>query len=364
MPRVKRGTVRRAKRKKLLARAKGFYQTKSKLYRQAKESVDTAAKYAVRRTQEQEARLPAPLDRAHQRRRPRERAHLLAADARTQGRWQHASIARCWRAWPRRSPRRSPRWPHRRRPRSPRRLAPAQAHGPPFRSRRTPGMKHPCTSPRGSGPASRCTCLTTPIDPSAIDALRARWQRTARGRSRARRSQGARRRIPRPQVRHRHGADEDARAACRPTRGASSARASTRSSRRSKRRWPSASRPSRRRSCPPARWTSRCRAAPLPLGRVHPLMQVRQQVEDIFTRMGYEILEGPEVEDDYHNFEALNMPPDHPARDMQDTLYLGVPIVGGIWGAHRATTSTKPARRRSARPRCCARTRRRCRSAT
>ena len=46
MPRVKRGTVRRAKRKKLLARAKGFYQTKSKLYRAAKQSVDTAAKYA------------------------------------------------------------------------------------------------------------------------------------------------------------------------------------------------------------------------------------------------------------------------------------------------------------------------------
>jgi large subunit ribosomal protein L20 len=46
MPRVKRGTVRRAKRKKLLARAKGFFQTKSKLYRQAKESVDTAEKYA------------------------------------------------------------------------------------------------------------------------------------------------------------------------------------------------------------------------------------------------------------------------------------------------------------------------------
>jgi large subunit ribosomal protein L20 len=46
MPRVKRGTVRRAKRKKLLARAKGFYQTKSKLYRAAKESVETAEKYA------------------------------------------------------------------------------------------------------------------------------------------------------------------------------------------------------------------------------------------------------------------------------------------------------------------------------
>src|SRR6185295_5175199 len=70
-------------------------------------------------------------------------------------------------------------------------------------------------------------------------------------------------------------------------------------------------------------------------GRIHPLMRVRQQVEDIFSHMGYEILEGPEVEDDFHNFEALNMPPDHPARDMQDTLYLDAPIVGGVWGAHR-----------------------------
>jgi phenylalanyl-tRNA synthetase alpha chain len=79
-------------------------------------------------------------------------------------------------------------------------------------------------------------------------------------------------------------------------------------------------------------------AREIPIGRIHPLMQVRQQVEDIFTRMGYEILEGPEVEDDFHNFEALNMPPDHPARDMQDTLYLGVPVVGGVWGAHRGNT--------------------------
>ena len=76
----------------------------------------------------------------------------------------------------------------------------------------------------------------------------------------------------------------------------------------------------------------------LPLGRIHPLMRVRQQVEDIFTRMGYEILEGPEVEDDFHNFEALNMPPDHPARDMQDTLYLETPIIGGTWGVHRGAS--------------------------
>jgi phenylalanyl-tRNA synthetase alpha chain len=70
-------------------------------------------------------------------------------------------------------------------------------------------------------------------------------------------------------------------------------------------------------------------------GRIHPLMRVRQDVEDIFSRMGFEILEGPEVEEDYFNFEALNMPLDHPARDMQDTLYLGTPIIGGTWGAHR-----------------------------
>ena len=75
------------------------------------------------------------------------------------------------------------------------------------------------------------------------------------------------------------------------------------------------------------------------VGHIHPLMLVRQQVEDIFAHMGYEILEGPEVEDDFHNFEALNMPPDHPARDMQDTLYLDMPIVGGTWGAHRTATS-------------------------
>jgi phenylalanyl-tRNA synthetase alpha chain len=67
---------------------------------------------------------------------------------------------------------------------------------------------------------------------------------------------------------------------------------------------------------------------PLPLGRRHPLTIVRDRVEDIFTRMGFEIVEGPELEDDYHNFEALNMPPEHPARDMQDTLYLAAPVPG------------------------------------
>jgi phenylalanyl-tRNA synthetase alpha chain len=57
-------------------------------------------------------------------------------------------------------------------------------------------------------------------------------------------------------------------------------------------------------------------------GRRHPVTKVREELEDIFLAMGYEVYEGREVEDDYHCFEALNMPPDHPARDMQDTFYL------------------------------------------
>ena len=62
------------------------------------------------------------------------------------------------------------------------------------------------------------------------------------------------------------------------------------------------------------------------LGRRHPLTQVRERVEDIFVAMGYQVIEGPELEDDWHNFEALNMPAEHPARDMQDTLYLTSPV--------------------------------------
>ena len=57
-------------------------------------------------------------------------------------------------------------------------------------------------------------------------------------------------------------------------------------------------------------------------GAVHPLMKVQQEIEDIFLGMGYTIAEGPEVETDFFNFEALNIPKNHPARDMQDTFYI------------------------------------------
>ncbi|AJS59684.1 phenylalanine--tRNA ligase subunit alpha [Paenibacillus sp. IHBB 10380] len=57
-------------------------------------------------------------------------------------------------------------------------------------------------------------------------------------------------------------------------------------------------------------------------GAIHPLNKVIQDMEEIFIGMGYSIAEGPEVETDYYNFEALNLPKDHPARDMQDTFYI------------------------------------------
>jgi phenylalanyl-tRNA synthetase alpha chain len=64
------------------------------------------------------------------------------------------------------------------------------------------------------------------------------------------------------------------------------------------------------------------------LGHRHPLTLVRDRMEAIFTRMGFAIVEGPEIEDEWHCFDALNMPAEHPARDMQDTLYLATPVKG------------------------------------
>ncbi|NOY51665.1 MAG: phenylalanine--tRNA ligase subunit alpha [Chlorobi bacterium] len=59
-----------------------------------------------------------------------------------------------------------------------------------------------------------------------------------------------------------------------------------------------------------------------PLGSRHPLSIVRNDIIDIFSRIGFTVSEGPEIEDDFHNFTALNFPPDHPARDMQDTFFI------------------------------------------
>lgn len=63
------------------------------------------------------------------------------------------------------------------------------------------------------------------------------------------------------------------------------------------------------------------------LGRLHPITQTALEIERIFSRLGFETVEGPEIELDHYNFEALNIPKDHPARDMQDTFYISEDVV-------------------------------------
>jgi phenylalanyl-tRNA synthetase alpha chain len=60
-----------------------------------------------------------------------------------------------------------------------------------------------------------------------------------------------------------------------------------------------------------------------PLGSLHPVTMVQRQIEEVFSRLGFLVVTGPEMESEFYNFEALNIPPMHPARDMQDTFWLG-----------------------------------------
>lgn len=75
-------------------------------------------------------------------------------------------------------------------------------------------------------------------------------------------------------------------------------------------------------------------AFPIPQGSLHPLMKIRNEMRDIFLNMGFSVDYGPDIETDYYNFEALNMPAFHPSRDMQDTFY--------ITATHLLRTHTSP----------------------
>ena len=75
-----------------------------------------------------------------------------------------------------------------------------------------------------------------------------------------------------------------------------------------------------------------------PVGHIHPVNKTLEDLTDIFVAMGYEVASGPEVDDDWHNFEALNMGPEHPARDMQDTFYL---LEGFIPRTHTSTVQIR-----------------------
>ncbi len=69
-------------------------------------------------------------------------------------------------------------------------------------------------------------------------------------------------------------------------------------------------------------WIDVTKSLPANKGAIHPMSAIQQKVEQIFTGMGFEIADGPEVETEWHNFDALNIPPTHPARDMQDTFFV------------------------------------------
>ncbi|MGA3015697.1 MAG: phenylalanine--tRNA ligase subunit alpha [Bryobacteraceae bacterium] len=72
-----------------------------------------------------------------------------------------------------------------------------------------------------------------------------------------------------------------------------------------------------------AEWLDVTLPAPGPRrGHLHPITRIQQELEDLFASLGFAVLDGPEVETEYHNFDALNIPADHPARDMQDTFWL------------------------------------------
>ncbi len=73
-------------------------------------------------------------------------------------------------------------------------------------------------------------------------------------------------------------------------------------------------------------------------GHTHPITQTQRRLEEIFTSMGFSIVDGPQVEDDYHNFGALNFTDDHPARDMQDTFYT---VTGHLLRTHTSTVQIR-----------------------
>ena len=78
-----------------------------------------------------------------------------------------------------------------------------------------------------------------------------------------------------------------------------------------------------------------------PRGARHPLTTLMERVEDVFVAMGYEVAEGPEVEAEWFNFDALNIAPDHPARTMQDTFFVGSPDSGVVLRTHTSPVQAR-----------------------
>ena len=82
-------------------------------------------------------------------------------------------------------------------------------------------------------------------------------------------------------------------------------------------------------------------ATPMPFGTRHPLSLVKNEIFEIFGAMGFTIAEGPEIEDDWHVFSSLNFPPDHPARDMQDTFFISRSPQDILLRTHTSSVQTR-----------------------
>ena len=336
MPRVKRGNVRRAKRKKLLSRAKGFYQTKSKLYRSAKESVDTALKYAFsgRRRKKRDFRrlwvlrinaaarehgltygqfinglktagntldrksladlavsTPAAFARLVEDGRRRASENGRTQTVSSSQVLEFGSQVRRFRV-----------------------LVLNPNSGPENVSTRNKNPRPETREPFmdiPSSPVNSSSELAAVSDEPGIRALRDKYLARKGGLVSALHEGG------------RVGAAGSPARARHARRTISSSRIQDIIASKLEelgRKRPAGRAPSTSR-CPAA---SRCSAIGI-RSRV-----LRERLEAIFLRLGFLIIEGPELEDDYHNFEALNMPPDHPARDMQDTLYLVVADAGSL----------------------------------
>jgi phenylalanyl-tRNA synthetase alpha chain len=359
MPRVKRGTVRRAKRKKLLTLAKGYYANKSKLYRAAKESVDTALKYAFvgrRRKKRDFRKLWIVRLNAAAREHGLTYARLIAglkaagvtldrkmlADMAVNEPASFAAIAK--------QAREAKALPTPRPVRAQKAVRPAKTP----RSTSPPLQPHNSQGQGGKGRGVRITRARvtfaphpSPLAPSFpmtdADIARARaefLEDLARLKSeqdlQALRDKylGRKGGVLTALMKSVAAAPAD----LKPLLGklANELKQEIEQQLSDRRAALNATKA-------PVGAVDITLPGRKPLiGHRHPLTIVREQIEAIFTRMGYQVLEGPEVEDDYHNFEALNMPAEHPARDMQDTLYLDGEVPGEGRPATLLRTHTSP----------------------
>ena len=288
MPRAKGGPKTRRRHKKTMKLAKGYVGGRRKTYRQARETVERGLTYAYRdrkvRKREFRSLWIVRINAAC----ARQRALVQPADrgaegGRGRGRPQDPRGARAGR--------------------------PARLRRDRRRSRETNAATAVAARLRAELAGLREAALA---EIAGLPAVRPSWRPSASATS-ARRV--AERDPARPRRQPPRGAPGHRRARQR-GEGRARRRSSTRAARRS------AAERARARRSPRTASTSRCPARGRPRGHVHPLRAVEDEIVDIFVAMGFRVAEGPEIEDDFHNFEALNFPPDHPARDTQDTLFV------------------------------------------